>query len=315
MFTRYWRSYPWALQVALFLLMVFIMISLCQALYFLLPSLTGVSLEQMVSISARSTRKEINAALVAQLISTVFFFLLPSVLFAYVTHPSPISYLGLRKPGKGIQVLLIIVMIAGFTPLILGLEGLMRHVDLGAAIKARQELSDNIFKAYLDMPSFQYFLFGLLVMAIVPAISEELLFRGIVMRFSQKRATTFSTPIFVSALLFALIHADAYGFIPIFVSGVFLGTVYYLTGSLWCSMLAHGLHNGLQVGMMYAARNNPALKTVIDGNAVPYYILVPAAILFAGTYYLLWKNKTPLPANWASDFNDAQKPTNTFSEN
>jgi len=315
MFTRYWRSYPWALQVALFLLMVFIMISLTQAIVLLLPNVTGVPVDQMFNISATTPRRVIDAALLAQLISTVLFFLVPSVLFAYVTHPSPISYLGLRKPGKSIQVLLVIVLIAGFTPLILGLEGLMRRIDLGAAIKARQALSDNIFKAYMDMPGFSYFLFGLLVMAIAPAVSEELLFRGIIMRFAQKRSAGIATPIFVSGLLFALIHADVYGFIPIFVSGVFLGTVYYLTGSLWCSMLAHGLHNGLQITLMYASRNNPALKAVIDGNAVPFYILAPAAIIFAGAYYLLWKNKTPLPANWANDFKDAQKQTNTFSEN
>ncbi len=317
MFTSYWRNYPWALQVALFMLMVFIMTSLSTVIIlWLVPVITGVPFEQMAGLHEGSARKIIDAALLGQFLSSIVMFLVPSGLFAYLAHPRPAEYLGLRSPGKKIQLLIIIIIMAGFTPLILGFEGLMRTIDLGANIRASQKAHDEIFNAYLSMPSIKYLLIGVIVMGITPAVAEELVFRGVVMRFAHKRSKNIKTSIFASALLFAVIHFDAYGFFPIFVSGVFLGTVYYLTGSLWCSMLAHALHNSMQVCLLYAANNNAALKTFVGGNSVPLYILAPAVVLFAGGLYLLWKNKTPLPAGWSSDFNDP-KPIqlNTFSEN
>jgi membrane protease YdiL (CAAX protease family) len=204
----------------------------------------------------------------------------------------------------------------GFTPIVMGLEGLMRMIDLGASIKAQQKEHDDVFKAFMDMPNLFYYLVGLVVMGITPALSEELVFRGVIMRFAQKRSTGIVTPIFISSLMFALIHADVYGFIPIFISGVLLATIYYLTRSLWCSMLAHALNNGLQVTLMYIGGNNKTVKALLDNNNVPFYILVPAVAIFAVAGWLLWKNRTPLPHDWANDFNEGQpKPTNTFSAN
>jgi membrane protease YdiL (CAAX protease family) len=317
MFTSYWRNYPWALQVALFMLMVFTMTSFgLVVVYWAVPHITGVSIDKIAGLHEGSARQVIDTALLGQFISTVFTFMVSAGLFAYVSHPRPAQYLGLRKPGKWVQLLIVVIMMAGFTPLILGLEGIMRLVDLGPAIKASQKEKDDIFNAFLSMPSIKYLITGIIIMGITPAISEELVFRGVIMRFAQRRSANIKTSIFASALLFAIIHFDAYGFFPIFLSGVLLGTVYYLSGSLWCSMFAHALHNSLQVALMYIARNNVHIRAIIDGNAVPLFILAPAVILFAGGFYLLWKNKTPLPENWANDFNDP-KPIqlNTFSEN
>lgn len=317
MFTSYWRNYPWALQVALFLLMVFTMTSFGFVIaYFVAPRITGIPFDQIANLHEGSARAVINTALLAQFISTIFTFMVPAGVFAYLTHPRPAQYLGLRKPGKPVHWLIIIILILGFTPIALELEGLLRMVDLGANIRASQKEKDDIYMAYLDMPDIRYLIIGIIAMCITPAISEELIFRGVVMRFAQKRAKTITTPIFISGLLFALIHADVYGFIPIFISGMLLAAIYYLTRSLWCSMLAHALYNSLQVVSMYMAHTNTSLKIALSGNSMPLYILAPAIILFGGGLYLLWNNRTPLPAGWANDFNDP-KPIqlNTFSEN
>ncbi len=122
------------------------------------------------------------------------------------------------------------------------------------------------------------------------------------MRFIKKRSIGMAFPIGITALMFALVHFSVYGFVPIFISGVLLGLVYYLTGSLWCSILFHLLNNGLQIVAVYVGKTNPTVDKIIEGNTVPAYLLIGGLFLFIGSFYLLWKNRTPLPADWAIDF-------------
>jgi membrane protease YdiL (CAAX protease family) len=139
-------------------------------------------------------------------------------------------------------------------------------------------------------------------MAILPAAGEELFFRGILMRFIKKRSRSITFPIIISALMFALVHFSVYGFVPILLSGILLGLIYYLTGSILCSMLFHMLNNGLQIIAVYMGNSNPAIKHAIDSNWVPPYILIGGLLLAGISLYLLWKNRTPLPPDWANDY-------------
>src|ERR1700744_1234736 len=76
MFSRYLRSYPWWLQLVLFVLMIFTLISLMTAVIYVLPKFTGVSLEDIGNLNEHSPRPIIDAALLYQAISSVGVFLL-----------------------------------------------------------------------------------------------------------------------------------------------------------------------------------------------------------------------------------------------
>jgi len=237
-----------------------------------------------------------------QLITSIGIFMVPAVLFAYLAHPKPAAYLGLRAPGKPIHWLLVILLFLGAMPVFLTLENWISHIDLGPGMRATQEANDHMMNAFLTMPTLQAFFKAFIIMAIVPAIGEEMFFRGIMMRFVKKRSPGMATPIVFSALVFAFAHANIYGFPSIFLAGVLLAVIYYLTGSLWCSMLGHLLNNGLQIIIVYLATSHPAIKAVMDSNSLPWYLPVAGIIIFAVAFYFLWKTKTPLPPDWADDF-------------
>jgi sodium transport system permease protein len=82
-----------------------------------------------------------------------------------------------------------------------------------------------------------------LVLAITPALCEELLFRGLF--FSGLRRLGPWKAILISALLFGLTHASIYRMLPTMGLGLLLGYVVWRSRSLYCSMLMHGLNNGL----------------------------------------------------------------------
>jgi len=301
---KYFRSYPWGLQLLLFFLMIFTIGMLgLSIVYAYLAKFTVFNYEQLVAgIDEHSPVALINTSLVVQAILSMSIFLVPALIFSYLAHPEPGKYLGLRAPGEKIQFLLVILLMLGAMPVLQMIEGLMGQINFGAKLKAEQAANDNMMNAFLTIPTFAAFLKAFLVMAIIPALGEEMFFRGILLRFARKKTRTMVIPILFVAAFFAYVHTNIYGAVSIFLAGVLLAVIYNLTGSLWCSILAHLFFNGFQVVIAYAGNNSPAVKAFLASNDIPIYFVVGGAITFGISFYLLLKNKTPLPPNWTDDF-------------
>lgn len=267
----------------------------------LLPKLSGYSILALSGVNEQSPKALINTALLMQGILHIGLFTFPPLLFAYLTHPKPGYYLGIRNAGKNIQWVLVILIVVGAVPVFMNMATWFQSLHLKWADVAQQRI-DNIEKPYLNMNSVGDLLRTFTVMAILPAVGEELFFRGIIMRFAKKRSRGMTFPILISAIMFSLIHFSAYGFFPILFAGILLGLIYYWTRSIVCSMLFHLLNNGLQIVLMYMAQDNTHVKALISTNSLPVYLPIAGFLVFAISFYLLWKNRTPLPADWAADF-------------
>jgi sodium transport system permease protein len=83
------------------------------------------------------------------------------------------------------------------------------------------------------------------VIALAPAIFEELLFRGLLPRFFEKKGIW--TSIILTGVLFAIFHLDFYKLLPITFLGIWLGYLLYTTKSIYLPMLAHFLNNALAI--------------------------------------------------------------------
>lgn len=81
--------------------------------------------------------------------------------------------------------------------------------------------------------------------AIVPALCEEFLFRGVIQKNLMPYGKTVS--VVISAFLFALMHQNFYQFLYTFVAGLVLGYVFLMTGSIWCGVLIHFINNFISV--------------------------------------------------------------------
>jgi len=304
---KYFRYYPWGMQLVLFLLMTFTFLSGASVIvYSLFPRLSGMPLTVLTDIGPSSTRQAVRAFLTVQGVQSSFIFLLPAAVFAYLTHPRPGGYLGLRRPGRSTHWILAITLMAGAMPLLSGLQELMSHIDFGAEVKKSQEAQEGIMKALMTMPSFGDFIATFLVVAIVPGIGEELFFRGVFMRFSAQRSRNMVIPILLSAVVFSYAHFNVYGGLSIFIAGVLLALIYYFTGSLLVSMAAHIFFNGIQVVLNYAGNSNPAMKQAIETDSMPVAAILAGAVVFGISLWLLIKTKTPLPAGWTADFSPAE---------
>lgn len=297
----------------MFQLMQFVILLLVTASFVtlaILPVLakfTGVALSEVSTISKDSSNNVIQAALLYQFVGVVGIFLLPALLFGYFTHPKPLQYLGLRKPGKPIQWWLVVLVILSAVPVLVAIQSLLSMVELSASFKEMQEKKQSQMSGLLAMPNVLQFIVTFITIAILPAVSEELFFRGVMFRMAAKGTKKTIFAIVLTGLVFALFHDNIYGFVSIFLAGVLLAYIYYLTGSLWLSILAHMIHNGLQVILIYIFSGNAAMEKILKEDTLPWYIPVIGLVIFTLSFYALWKNRTPLPENWTDDFDEDEK--------
>jgi hypothetical protein len=303
MFMKYFRYYPWGMQLLLFLLMTLTFMSgIWVILFNLLPRITGVPFEALASVTPASSLAVRQALLGVQGIQSVAIFMLPALAFAYLSHPQPRWYLGLRAPAKPMHLLLVVLLMAGATPILMGVQYLISLFDFGKEVKDAQLASENMFVAMLNTTSPAGLVTRFLIMAVIPGIGEELFYRGILMRFARQRSRNMLIPILFSAAVFAYSHTNIYGYLSIFMAGMLLASIYYLTGSIWCSIVAHVFHNGLQLLLFYFSDTNGTTKVSLQVDPVPLSLLAAGIVVFAGAAWALWRTRQPLPANWATDF-------------
>src|SRR4051812_21680153 len=121
---KYFRAYPWGLQLLLFFMMIITMMGFGTVMVLtFLPKITPYSPLQLENISAQSPASLISTTLVVQGVLSTFIFLVPAFVFSYLAHPSPKEYLGLRAPGKKIQLLLVVLLMLGAMPVLQMIEG------------------------------------------------------------------------------------------------------------------------------------------------------------------------------------------------
>ena len=300
---KHFRYYPLGLQLLLFLLMVIVLMSASfYCLYIILPKMSGVSFDKILGVNEHSPYSTIKLSQLVQAVVSSFTFLVPSFLFAYLTHPEPAKYLGLKKAGSAMQFLLVLIIMLSAKPILEAISGLISKINFGEGIKKDQEINDTLMKAYLNIPSFIDFIRVFFVMAILPAIGEELLFRGILMRFTMKVSKSLWVSIIFTDFFFAFIHSNIYGMPSIFLAGALLAGIYYLTGSLWCSIAGHLVFNGTQLLLSYWGNSNSAVRQFENGESISWGLVAGGAVVFSVAFYLLWKIRTPLAANWTEDF-------------
>lgn len=130
----------------------------------------------------------------------------------------------------------------------------------------------------------------ILAISVSPAISEELVFRGLLVRGLLARWGVWSTML-ISSFLFALIHFHPLHVMAVFPIGMALFWIYYTTRNFWLPMWLHLLNNLCSILVM---RWQGSLEEVLE-NAETMQLVVQSGIALLGTSIALWllhKNRT-----------------------
>lgn len=123
----------------------------------------------------------------------------------------------------------------------------------------------------LPMDNFGWFVLNVLLLAVLPAICEELIFRGII--FGGMREMGETSAVFFSAFLFALFHGNASQTVYQFILGIVLCYIFIITKNLLCSMILHFTNNFVVLLINYILRDHPALAIEYNATFIIFAIL------------------------------------------
>lgn len=199
------------------------------------------------------------AGIVKGLLIVQFFglFLLPPLVFAYLADPHPMDFAGLKAPQKKSFLLLAMVVMAAayFTVEFLGIlnEAAVHFLPKGTQdwINRGETEANNMLESVLTVKSPLDLLKTIILVGALPAIGEELFFRGILQRlFIQIFKSPWPAIIF-TGFLFSAFHMQFMGLLPRMALGIILGCLYWYSGSLYTSILGHFTYNTINVLLIY----------------------------------------------------------------
>ncbi len=137
------------------------------------------------------------------------------------------------------------------------------------------------------------FVFGFIVIAIIPAIGEELVFRGVFQSFFHYWSKNSHFAIWISAILFSAIHFQFYGFVPRMLLGALFGYLYFWTGNILVPIAGHLANNGFSLLLLHL-KNQNLLKIDVETTAqMPTSMLIGSAIFFCAIiFFIYWHIQT-----------------------
>ena len=235
-----------------------------------------------------TNQSSVNYLKLMQLFSGVGLFITPTLFYAYLTNFK--FKLSKLSRQNAILVIAIMMLITPFIGLLLEWNMMIPFPQWALQFDAT---SDAIVTAFLQMDSIWDLFYTILVIAVAPAIGEELLFRGYL---QQKLGHWLSSPhiaILTTAFLFSAIHFHLQGIIPRFVLGILLGYFFYWSNSLWLPILAHFVNNAQAVIFSYPSFkvDNGAYSILSESKVDPsiaFFSLASVALLL----YILHQNTT-----------------------
>lgn len=221
---------------------------------------------------------------VVQAISTLFAFMVPAVAFAFICFRNGWDALGFQKSWvwKLAGISLLIIVCSG--PLIDALTTLNKQIPISASAKAFFDKMEKAYeeqvKAIADVKSIPQFILSIFMIAILPAVFEEVLFRGALQGLLQRWWKNGWLAIIVTSIFFSAIHASWYGFIPRIALGMILGTIFYLTQNIWYSILVHLANNAAVVSYMFYLQRSGQPVSVASEPSFPIWAgIVALAVL------------------------------------
>ena len=287
-----------------FKLFIFLFLVLFGALIGMLSGLVGVVIIYQLPLDQVSMGLEgefgLNIGRILQISGQIGLFILPPIAYAFLINKQPFQELGYSSL-KSVRVLLAGVAIMYFgLPLIHFLSELNLQIKLSDSFSAleswmllKEEEAALLSERFLSVDTVSGLLINLFMIALLPALGEEMVFRGILQPLFVRLAKNVHLGIFIAALLFGVMHLQFYGLLPRVMLGLFLGYFYYYSGSLWVPVLMHFLNNGTAVAVYYLNHNGFIEIEMENFGAVQNQlytifsvVMVSGLLFYARTLYL-----------------------------
>jgi uncharacterized protein len=251
--------------------------------------MTGKGLDAMEKGMSDPSNSDVMK--IIQAVTAIIGFFVPTILTAALLNKRPITLLGFSARNISMsQVVVVLLLIGASLMVATSLSYLTNSTPIPGAWKIRfdkmeQEYNSQV-SAIISLKNSKEYILALIIMAFLPALCEETLFRGGLQNFLSRGTGNPWFSIMVVSVLFSLAHFSFYGFLSRFFLGIVLGAIFHYSGKLWLSIVAHFINNALAITLLYIyTQQGKPMQEAMKQDAASFWGILAAPIVI-GLFYL-----------------------------
>ena len=268
--------------------------------YFTVSNMFGLSPGDIAS-GLDDNSIPINALRILQAFTSLGMFLVPAIAYSQIADGREKDFFGFdKKIPLAVWGLSIVLMLA-ISPFIDGLVYInynLPYPEFMAGFMeeliAQQDALSKQLEALTTMTNINTFLLNLLIIAVIPAVGEEWLFRGVIQKLFVEHFHRKHAAIWLTAFFFALLHQSVFYFFGLWILGALLGYLKEWSGNIWLPVLAHFINNSAILVALYFA---PDLVGDLETITFDWLLFVPSMVVSALCVYLIYKFLKPANPN------------------
>ncbi|MBK8746550.1 MAG: CPBP family intramembrane metalloprotease [Saprospiraceae bacterium] len=164
-----------------------------------------------------------------------------------------------------------------------------KMIPLPDVLRNMEDQTAKLVSLMLNNDSILVLLVNVFLIALIPAIGEELIFRGFLQTIIKKLIFHKHVTVWLTAIIFSAIHIQFEGFFPRMILGLVLGYLMMWSGNIIYPMIAHFTNNAVQVILQYTVRNDATRLEKMDNYNVPIWLVIGSVVVLALSTHLFQK--------------------------
>lgn len=310
--TSIFQRYDPFVQLIVLMLLGFVSVSLFIGLgNLLIQTIWGLNvMEDLNVLRQYNDPNVVSANKILLFLQHLGLFVLPPLVFAQLVSVNWKRYLWMQKPTDnrsfGFTVLLMILAMLPINLMVHWNESIQFPEALQwleRVFQAAEAQAAELTQAILADTRWSSLFINLFLIALVPAIGEELMFRAGIQNILRRWTGNHHAAIWISAFLFSTLHFQFYGFLPRMVLGALFGYILVWSGSIWVPVLAHFINNATAVCLHFAIAvgvMSPEVEDWGTGNPGQYFAMLSGALMI-GVIWWWRKSRDGRPIPDAND--------------
>lgn len=230
--------------------------------------------QKLANLSANSPIDDRNFIRCILFLNHVFSFILPAIFTTIFVYKNlAVKYLKLDKFPHLITTGLAFLLLVVSVPLVQYSYLLNKMIPLPQWMHGLEQDTSKMLEAIITKEYWYEAVVNVLLIGAIPAIGEEMMFRGILQQQLGRIFRNEHVMVWLSAAIFSAIHMQFEGFLARMILGALLGYLFVWTRNLWVPMIVHLLNNGLQIVVMYAANIKPSeMEKMGDADKMTWWM-------------------------------------------
>ena len=220
----------------------------------------------------------------------LFAFILPALLAMrlYKRHEGDVFFNFSPKFNLNAALIGVFILMCSY-PLVQFSSEVNKMIPLPDVLRNMEDQTAKLVSLMLNNDSILVLLVNVFLIALIPAIGEELIFRGFLQTIIKKLIFHKHVTVWLTAIIFSAIHIQFEGFFPRMILGLVLGYLMMWSGNIIYPMIAHFTNNAVQVILQYTVRNDATRLEKMDNYNVPIWLVIGSVVVLALSTHLFQK--------------------------